>query len=183
MVAREAVVRAARPADAAAIARVQVDTWRTQYRGLVPDAFLAGLSYEQGTQRWAQRLADPHSAQFVYVAEDGEVVGFASGGPGRDADPEYAGELYAIYILAARQGRGIGRRLVQAVAERLAQAGIHSMLVWVLAANPSRRFYEALGGQAVRQRPIEFGGLTHDEVGYGWTDTTILLRGHPPGTA
>ncbi|MDQ3703243.1 MAG: GNAT family N-acetyltransferase [Chloroflexota bacterium] len=171
------VVRAAEIADAPDIARVQVDTWRTQYRGLVPDAFLDGASYEERTQRWTRGLTQAETQQCAYVAQeaDGTIVGFATGGPNRDGDPEYAGELYAIYILAAHQGRGIGRRLVRAVAAHLATHGLHSMLVWVLRANPSCRFYAALGGHAVRQRPIEFGGLTHDELGYGWTDTTDLL--------
>ena len=31
--------------DAAGIARVHVDTWRTAYRGLIPDDVLAGFSY------------------------------------------------------------------------------------------------------------------------------------------
>src|SRR5262249_5639606 len=99
-----------------------------------------------------------------------ELVGFASGGPERTEDPEYAGELSAIYLLESHQRRGIGRRLVQAVVERLAQAGLHSMIVWVLAENPSRRFYEALGGELVRQDKIEIGGVIYDKVAYGWRD-------------
>lgn len=175
--AAEMLVRVAGAGDAGGVARVQVDTWRTQYRGLVPDAFLDGASYEERTQRWTRGLTQPQTEHCAYVAQtaDGTIVGFATGGPDRDGDPEYAGELYAIYILAAHQGRGLGRRLVHAVAAHLATHGRHSMLVWVLKANPSCHFYEALGGLAVRQRLIEFGGLTHDEIGYGWTDTTVLL--------
>jgi hypothetical protein len=40
------VIREAAPADAPGIARVHVDTWRTTYQGIVPDQFLARLSYE-----------------------------------------------------------------------------------------------------------------------------------------
>jgi hypothetical protein len=51
---------------------------------------------------------------------------------------------------------------------------MRSLLVWVLADNPSRRFYEALGGQTVRVQPITIGGVTLDGVGYGWLDTSVL---------
>ena len=174
-------VREAGPADAAAIARVHVDSWRTTYCGIVPDDYLAQLSYAERERRWQSDLINAESGQsayFVYVAEDesGQIVGFASGGPERIGDPVYTGELYAIYILAAHQGNGMGRRLVQSLAARLVQAGMRSMLVWVLADNPSRHFYEALAGEPVRQQPIEIGGVMLDEVAYGWPDTSLLVR-------
>ena len=169
-------VRAARTDDAPGIARVHVNSWRTTYRGIVPNDYLASLSYERGQQIWERTLSDPKSKELVYVAEDtsGQIVGFASGGPERENDPVYKGELYAIYILDRYQQQGIGRRLTLAVVDGLAQGGLRSMLVWVLAENPSRRFYEVLGGQPVCTRSIAIGGVTLDEIAYGWTDITVL---------
>lgn len=165
-------VRPAQPGDAPGIARVHVDGWRSTYPGIVPDHYLASLSYITYEERWRARLCDPAPDTCVYVAEDGgRVVGFAMGGPERDGDPEYPGELYAIYVLPECQGRGAGRRLVAAVAASLAEAGHQALLVWVLEANASgRRFYEALGGRLVRRREIEIGGARLPEVGYGWRD-------------
>jgi GNAT superfamily N-acetyltransferase len=79
---------------------------------------------------------------FVCVAEDpcGQVVGFASGGPERGGRPLYTGELYATYTLQDHQRRGLGRRLKVALVRRLIQAGMASLLVWVLADNAARRF-------------------------------------------
>jgi GNAT superfamily N-acetyltransferase len=172
-------IRAATAGDARAIAEVHVASWRAAYRGIVPDAVLDALSVCERAGRWASRLANPDSPSFVYVAEDdaGRVVGFASGGPRRDGDPAYVGELYAIYLLPAVQGKGIGRRLAQAVAHRLEDRGMRSMLVWVLATNPARRFYEALGGRHLGAQPFEMGGATMTEVAYGWPDIRVLLEG------
>jgi hypothetical protein len=47
------ILREARPADAAKIARVHVDGWRTTYRGIVPDDYLAALSYEAQERSWS----------------------------------------------------------------------------------------------------------------------------------
>jgi hypothetical protein len=44
------------------------------------------------------------------------------------------------------------------------------MAVWVLARNPSRRFYEALGGELITEQQIERGGESYVEVAYGWRD-------------
>ncbi len=40
-------IREARLSDAAAIARVSIDTWRSAFQNIVPHSVLDGLSYEQ----------------------------------------------------------------------------------------------------------------------------------------
>src|SRR5215210_2835940 len=93
-------IREARLADAAAIARVQVETWHATFRGTLPDDFLAGINLEARAPRWEEELSDPARASFVFVAEAcGEVVGFASCSPEREGDAEFEGEFYAVYIL------------------------------------------------------------------------------------
>ncbi|MHB8647860.1 MAG: GNAT family N-acetyltransferase [Thermomicrobiales bacterium] len=174
------LIREATAADAPAIARVHVESWRTTYRGIVPDDALANLSIERRERFWAGTLSNPDGPGFAYVAADdaGTVVGFASGGPEREGDLVYTGELYAIYLLAEQQGQGIGGQMMRIVAERLAAMGHGTMLVWVLAANPARHFYAALGGVPVREKQITMGGMPLTEVAYGWSDTrSIWQRG------
>ena len=174
-------IREAVPVDAGAIARVHVDTWRTSYAGIVPDEHLAGLSYRDREAVWVQILSrdDPAQCNFVAETDGGEVVGFAGGGPEREGDEVYRGELYAIYLLREHQGRGIGRRLACAVAHGLLSSGFESMLLWVLEDNhPARRFYESLGGEQVGRKTIEVGGAGLIELSYGWRDITGLAGGH-----
>ena len=168
-------IREAQIADAPAIARVHVDSWRSTYRGIVPDDYLAQLSYSQREQYWRRWINAGHEKQFLYVAQDeGNIVGFALGGPERSRNSIYDGELYVIYVLEAHQRKGIGRLLVSQVARSLLQQGIESMLVWVLADNPSRRFYERLGGEPVAEQNISIGGAELKEVAYGWRDIYVL---------
>ena len=168
------MIRAACIDDAPAIARVHVDSWRTAYKGIVSDRFLADISYKQREQSARQRLNNLDV--YTYVAEDeqGRIVGFIAGGLNRDASEEYISELYAIYLLKEVQGQGIGKKLTQVLVERLIQEHYYSMLVWVLADNPSRRFYEALGGQCVSTKHIEIGGIMLEEVSYGWHDIRTM---------
>ncbi len=129
-------IRAAQLEDAAGVARVHVDCWRTTYKGIFPDELLACLSYEGREQSWQHILSDP--AQMTFVAEDeaGKIVGFVDGGPEREGDPVYRGELYAIYVLQEVHRRGLGRRLVKELARFLADRHLSSMMLWVLASNP-----------------------------------------------
>jgi GNAT superfamily N-acetyltransferase len=177
-------VREARPDDVAGIARVHVDSWRTTYPGIMPDAYLASLDYDERERFWERALGDPEvaaSRRVVFVAEDeiddGRIVGFASGGPAGSVGSAagYAGELYMIYLLASHQGKGLGRRLFQRVVERLVSNGWRSLFVWVARDNPARRFYEALGGIQVTERRAKVFGQAVDEVGYGWTDVGPLF--------
>jgi ribosomal protein S18 acetylase RimI-like enzyme len=164
----ERMVRPAHVDDAAAIARVHVDSWRTTYRDLLPAEFLASLTESGYADRWQRVIGDGSSRVYV-VEEEGEVVGFASGGRERAGETGFAGELYAIYVLEADQRRGHGRELVRAAVEGLREMGLRDMIIWVLRDNaPARRFYERLGGIYVRTQPITIGPATLEEVSYGW---------------
>ncbi|MBI1279043.1 MAG: GNAT family N-acetyltransferase [Anaerolineaceae bacterium] len=171
-------IRPAEPPDAQAIADVQTASWRTTYAGLMPDEFLVSIDVNRRAEVWHTWLTDSSRRYCFFVAEDadGQVVGFASGGPERDGHPVYKGELSAIYILEAYHGQGIGRRLVQAVVEWLIEHHYHNMLIWVLGTNKiGIGFYEALGGQRVGSKNTEIGGETLEEIAYGWLDITPLL--------
>ena len=172
-------IRAADLTDAAAIARVHVDSWRTAYCGLVPDSYLARLSYEESEATWCRILGEgAGKCLFVAEADNGGVVGFALGGPGRardPVDPTYQGELWGIQILEAHRRQGIGRALVREVVRWLAARGMHSMFVWFLQDAAARHFYEALGGQPLRVIRIEIGGTGLDYAACGWLDTGSLL--------
>jgi GNAT superfamily N-acetyltransferase len=173
-------IRWATAADLSGMTRVHVDTWKTTYRGIVPDERLDRMTYESdvaaGFGRW---ITEPPAGQanFVAVTDQGEILGFAVCGPNREADLDFTGELGAIYILKAQQGRGIGTALVREVARHLLSIGRDSMIVWVLAQNPYRRFYERLGGVPVRERTeSRLGGPPLPEVGYGWKDIRALAE-------
>ena len=58
------------------------------------------------------------------------------------------------------------------------------MAVWVLAANPFRQFYEALGGKLVAEQQIDRGGQSFTESAYGWQDlTTFGDTDRPPAAS
>ena len=160
--------------DADAIARVQVDTWRSAYHGLVPSKVLDSLSYEQRSEYWSSIISREAPDRIFLVAEEepSGVVGFCVCGVNRDEDSEFASELYAIYVLEAHQGHGIGRTLFEKCRRWTQDRGMTSMIVWVLRDNPYRRFYEAMGGELVSERMISIGEAELPEVAYGWRSVT-----------
>ena len=171
-------IRPADSGDALGMASVRVNTWRVAYRGIVPDAFLDGLSAEGVADRWSKAFwqdRDPGVGLFVAENEAGEIIGIAICGPEQDRAPAHKGEIYVLYVLPAYQQRGIGRSLVAACARHLiGQLGAKTLIVWVIAENPYRRFYESLGGKLVREKTMEIGGKPILEAGYGWDELDSL---------
>jgi GNAT superfamily N-acetyltransferase len=162
-------IRPATVDDAGAIAHVHVEAWRAAYREIVPAAYLDSLSKNERKDRWVTILGNLSSPGFTFVAEsEGEIVGFASGGPERKNDPDYAGELYAMYLLEHFQRQGIGTALFRTVETRLLERGMRSMKVWVLKDNPARAFYERCGGILVEEGVIKIAELDLCQVAYVW---------------
>jgi len=173
------VIREARSADASAIARVHVETWRSAYAGIVREDVLANMSLQRCEMGHRAAIGGGGQGCWTLVAEEeaaAGVVGFARGGAERCGNAVFRGEIYALYVLAEHQRRGIGRALVAAVAAELLAHGMHSVLIWALKENPSRGFYENLGGRYVGEKEVTIGGDSLVEVAYGWEDIRPLAR-------
>ena len=171
------LIRPATARDAAAIAHVHVQSWQSTYAGIVPELFLQSLSEADRTVQWTAwlQLDVP-----VFVAEtNGNVVGFASGGPIREPLAGFDAELFAIYLLDFAQHQGTGTSLLQTLAQALIRRDLRSMIAWVLERNHSRYFYEATGAQPVERKQIEIGSVFLPAQAYGWSSLTALANNGP----
>ena len=111
------------------------------------------------------------------------VVGFGSAGPSRRGGHKTEGEVYTLYVDDEHHSRGFGRRLLIALAEGLRERGKESLVIWVLKENPSRFFYQDLGGVYSMRRPGRLQGADIEELAYRWADIVDLLSVHKPDTA
>jgi hypothetical protein len=76
-------VRKAELEDSAALARIQVDSYRTAYAGIFPQAYLDRFTYEEQEEDWRDLIAsDPEDLLLLAGAEAGEIAGYALGRPG-----------------------------------------------------------------------------------------------------
>jgi GNAT superfamily N-acetyltransferase len=164
-------VRPATASDADAIGRVQVETWRAAYTGLMPDAVVAGFDVEAQQQMWREGLArERRPGGAIFVAEaDGVVVGFASVGRWREGTEfvEDVGELYAIYVSSERWSTGAGRALIERAEASMRESGFAEARLWVLEGNErAERFYRAAGWQEDGRRVDTFQGAELPELRY-----------------
>ena len=155
-------LRDATPADAHAIATVLVQSWRTAYRGLLPDDVLANLSVPDREQLWSDNLTArlPHTCTVVMAVKDA-IVGFAATGPplvaADRADPTL-GDLYALYLNPDLCRRGLGTQLHAAALDRLRSCGFTHAGLWVLDTNEhALRFYHRHGWTDTGRTQIDQG--------------------------
>lgn len=162
-------IRKAVETDAPEIAKVQVDSWRTTYRGIVNDEYLAGLDYKKREEVW--KLVVVQNSTFLLLDEADGIAGFAVGGPERSEEHiGFDGELYAIYLYEEVQGKGGGKQLFDKVVEDLIERGFESMIIAVLEHNPARNFYEKMGGVVIAKEAVDIGGDALTELIFGWRD-------------
>ncbi|WP_404349413.1 GNAT family N-acetyltransferase [Sutcliffiella horikoshii] len=161
------IIRKGILSDTKGIAKVHVESWKTTYANIVPDEYFNKLTYESREQIWINSI--PNGGVYVAENNEGEIVGFSSGGKERSGKYDgFDGELYAIYILKKYQGQGIGKALIQPIIDELIGMGLNTMLVLVLKDNVSRLFYEALGGKKIDELEVQIAGKKLTEVVYGW---------------
>lgn len=141
-------VRAARPEEANELARIQLTTWRTAYRRLLPASALDQLEEAWLAERWREAIEAPPSPRHrVLVAMEQSVmthlVGFLAAGPADaqaaapeeeplDATTAAVTEL----LVEPRWGRrGHGSRLLAAAVEHWREDGFTTAVAWAYEAD------------------------------------------------
>ena len=140
-------LRHAIPDDAMAIAKVNVNSWRSAYRDLVPDDRLAELDHTRVAESFRKSIS--LGSEDICIAEENDtVIGFLAFGRCRDSDVDQGatGEIYAMYLVPEQWRKGIGQSMWRE-GERIFKArGYSQVVLWVFEGNErGRRFYEAMG--------------------------------------
>ena len=105
-------VRPAARADASTVAELHVATWKATYKGLLPDAFLDGLTPAMRLPLWRDAIEYGEPQVFMAVADNGKAAGFV--GFDRSRDPKTkptTGEIWALYVTPEHWGQGAGLAL------------------------------------------------------------------------
>lgn len=147
----------ARVDDADAIAMLQIESWRSAYRGLLPDAFLDGPIVEDRLRLWRSRLRAPAPDRRLVVKArtDGALAGFVC--VLLDAEPEWGPLLENLHVRPDLKGKGIGRRLFESARDWVGDvAPAERMHLTVIEGNvAARRFYDRQGGTIVERKIVE----------------------------
>ena len=97
-------IRPARTDDAPFIARLDVETWRATYAGILATQFLVGLSTQRREIGWASVIEREPRDVRVAVDQDSNILGFGSCGRNRSG-AEFAGEVFTCLLYTSPSPR------------------------------------------------------------------------------
>ena len=157
--------------DIEQVAKILVDSWKIAYKDIIDKTFLKNLSLEEKIQT----LNEEYKTRTHTVARNkdtDEVVGVTRLGKRLDElnrFTEYDGEIYGLYVKPGLLRKKIGSKLLLYAKESLKEQGNHKMIIWCLKENePSRKFYESMGGILLGEKMRNIGGKDYLLVGYGY---------------
>jgi GNAT superfamily N-acetyltransferase len=168
-------IRRAGITDAPAVAEIYIETWREAYPGMLPDRVLLQMSPEHQRRAWRHSICDPGQSVLLAAEASGKTIAFGSCGATRHPSLPFSGEVYTLYVLPDHQRHGVGGLLLAALLRELRSKGHKSAMVWALADNPARFFYEAMGGALVAESTDSLWGRRVRQRGYGWRDLESWL--------
>jgi ribosomal protein S18 acetylase RimI-like enzyme len=174
--------RKARASDADAIATLHADSWRENYRGAFPNAFLDGDLYADRFALWRERLEHPRENQLVQLAVDSaNVVAFICAYA--DHHAEWGSLIDNLHVARSFKGKGFGRALMtQAAAWLSDRSPDHGVYLLVLEANvAAREFYERLGGHMAEITVEPLGGTLLRTCRFTWPSPTALWAPNETG--
>ena len=158
------MIRIANQNDVQQIAQVHVQSWKETYIGIIRQHVIDELSVEQRIQLWQKLVIDQNHRIFVYEHE-GQILGFLDGylNPNNNI-----AEIKAFYFLKEIKGQGIGRAMFEQFYQLANSAHYQRLQLGVINQNPSRYFYEKMGGKMMGEDEIPEYGKGIFEVFYQW---------------
>ena len=141
----EFIIREALLEDAYKRAVCHVSSWRSAYKGIVPDEVLDNLSEEEIADKFKKEIEQ--KGYTFYCAEyEGKIIGHFNIRRSHDEDKPNAGEVHGIYLIEEFWGKGYGKKMMSCAIDSLKQMGYNEIILWVLEENNrARRFYEKCG--------------------------------------
>ena len=171
----EALIRPARPDDAAALAvlgrQTFVDTFVDGFGIPYPaDDLAAFLDKSFSVETISSKLVEPGTAWWV-AERDGAILGFANTGPNTlphpDAQPSHA-ELRRLYIGRYAQGLGLGTKLLKLALDWMEAHTDGPLWVGVWSGNEkAQKLYAAYGFEKAGEYDYPVGA---------WNDREFILR-------
>lgn len=157
--------------DAQSIARLQAQSWRNTYRGMLPDEYLDRHVVADRLEYWPTRFARFASDRTLVLkaVDAGTLLGFVC--VLLDEEPEWGARLDNLHVSPEARGTGAGYALFQAAREWIARVAPGTpMHLWCVEANQiARRFYDRQGGKVVETANRSFAGQPSvPEVRYWW---------------
>ncbi|WP_201748001.1 GNAT family N-acetyltransferase [Chitinophaga vietnamensis] len=147
-------IKAATTAEIPVIQDLTEKIWRPTYRELLtPEQinYMIDMMYSTAS---LNRQINELSHHFVILHDDETPIGFAAYS---HTDRPEVYKLHKIYLSLDYQGKGVGKFLLNGVADRVKALGAHILELDVNRFNKARNFYEKQGFTVIKEKVTDIG--------------------------
>ena len=143
-------IRLATLDDIPSIKKIAEETWPAAYAGVINGNQISFMLQDMySTEALSRKFEDGHTFLLAESAE--EPVGFAS---------YYLSEevirISKLYVSPQAQGAGIGKQLLNAIADKRREIGAIALELNVNRNNPSVQFYLKMGFEIIKEEDITY---------------------------
>jgi ribosomal protein S18 acetylase RimI-like enzyme len=168
-------IRLAIENDIAQISKINIDNWKTTYWGVLPTDYLNNLNNEETEKKWMQYLK--RADTFIYIAVDADNLAYGFAACQYELGKPGTGLLYSLHTATNSRGRGIGKKLIAAVANHFKQNSIKTLTIWVVEGNDvALSIYKHLGAEVYIHETHQFDLVSVPEIGLVWKDINVLCK-------
>jgi ribosomal protein S18 acetylase RimI-like enzyme len=155
------IIRTASVDDIPLIRDLTYKVWPQTYSSILSKEqidYMLNMMYSETSLR--QQMEKDH--EFILVYDDKEPVGFAAfslAAPG-------IYKLHKIYVLPSRQGKGMGKYIIDELVKMMKTKGASALQLNVNRHNKAKTFYEKIGFTVIKEEDIDIGNgyLMNDYV-------------------
>ena len=144
------------------IRTIAKEVWPVAYGAILSEAQLDYMMEMMYSVSSLQLQSGAKKHYFILAKEDEDVLGFASYEFNYGKKPKT--KIHKIYILTSEQGKGIGNKLIDYIANEAKKRHQKGLILNVNKKNIATRFYERLGFSVSFEEVIEIGsGFVMDD--------------------
>ncbi len=160
-------IRRATQEHVTAISHILAASWKSGYRGLLPQSYLDEIADDRWVDIFTQWMESGRMTTLL-ACDELTTVGCVAYGASREEALSGWGEIVVLYLLPDYFGSGCAGMLMEAALADLQAQGYRDVYLWVLDTNwRARRFYEKCGFRCNQELlTFELAGETFHDVRY-----------------
>ncbi len=148
-------IRQATIADVETIQQIADITWWATYSPIIEDEQISFMLNEIYSADKLRHQLQTNEQFYLLLIENEKAVAFAGYAP-REENPDIY-KLHKLYCLPETQGKGYGKILIDAVAQKMLEAGKNTLDLNVNRYNKAKTFYEKMGFSVAYEEDIPIG--------------------------
>lgn len=152
------IIRKAMPGDEKTLARIQTESWKAAFAGILSPEELSRCTNPQKAEQMYHGVLRREDCNMAIAYVEAQPHCIAAWGKNRCGLGNAVGELICIHSLQNNWAKGYGSAMMAYVLNQLQQAKYESVILWVFEANKrARKFYEKHGFVLTEQKKLANG--------------------------